>query len=310
MHRNFSLKTKVTYHNYIESIVFKHLKRFTQHKDCARKLKDIEDVHQVRVATRRLRTAFWVFKNAFPKRVIKHWNEDIRGVAKSLGRARDLDVQIDFLKDLVNMKISPQNKAGLEKMFQLLQEKRQAQQIKVIAALDKLDRKETINKIIKDLPKILDKKKDYPNKKLFVIARRKITKRLKIILLIEPLITQPDKIEELHLLRIAAKKLRYTMETFEPLYGKRMEFFIESAKSIQQVLGQLHDFDIWIANLPRNISEKGIEKELSSGITYYLNRCRKLRNQTYDDFVQKWNNLKEENVWDELIEFSANPYYS
>ena len=56
-------------------------------------------IHRMRVASRRLRAALPLFAGCFPKKEYKHWENEIKQITRSLGRARDLDVQIAFLRE-------------------------------------------------------------------------------------------------------------------------------------------------------------------------------------------------------------------
>ncbi len=47
--------------------------------------------------------------------------------------------------------------------------------------------------------------------------------------------------EQLHRVRLAAKKLRYTLELFRPCYGPALEARIERLRGLQQVLGEIND---------------------------------------------------------------------
>ena len=57
---------------------------------------DIEFVHRMRVASRRLRSALVLFGECFDAEDVRNWNRAIRSVTRDLGEARDLDVQIAF----------------------------------------------------------------------------------------------------------------------------------------------------------------------------------------------------------------------
>jgi CHAD domain-containing protein len=46
---------------------------------------------------------------------------------------------------------------------------------------------------------------------------------------------------ELHALRLASKKLRYTLELFKPCYGPGLRLRIDALKSVQQILGEIND---------------------------------------------------------------------
>jgi len=59
---------------------------------------DIERVHDMRVATRRLRAALEIFEPCFPKRLFKPALRDVKGLADALGERRDRDVAIDALE--------------------------------------------------------------------------------------------------------------------------------------------------------------------------------------------------------------------
>lgn len=58
---------------------------------------DIERVHDMRVASRRLRAALEVFHPCFPKRRSKAVLKEVKGLADALGGRRDADVAIEML---------------------------------------------------------------------------------------------------------------------------------------------------------------------------------------------------------------------
>ncbi|MDR2855389.1 MAG: CHAD domain-containing protein [Methanomicrobiales archaeon] len=62
---------------------------------------DIEYVHQSRVASRRIRAALPFFAGCFEQKTVQNWIRSVRNVTRSLGEARDLDVQIAFLVQFI-----------------------------------------------------------------------------------------------------------------------------------------------------------------------------------------------------------------
>jgi CHAD domain-containing protein len=58
---------------------------------------DIEHVHQMRVASRRMRNALNLFRDCLSDKKAKAWGDEIRKITKSLGNARDLDIQIELI---------------------------------------------------------------------------------------------------------------------------------------------------------------------------------------------------------------------
>ena len=62
---------------------------------------DIEPLHDMRVASRRLRAALEVFRPCFPKKRFKAAIKPLKELADALGERRDRDVAIAFLEDFV-----------------------------------------------------------------------------------------------------------------------------------------------------------------------------------------------------------------
>lgn len=59
---------------------------------------DIERVHDMRVATRRLRAAMELFEPCFPRKRFRKARKEVKALADALGERRDRDVEIEFLE--------------------------------------------------------------------------------------------------------------------------------------------------------------------------------------------------------------------
>jgi CHAD domain-containing protein len=68
------------------------------HADGVLDLADIEPVHDMRVATRRLRAALEMFKPCFPRKRYRAALRPLKALADALGERRDRDVSIEFLE--------------------------------------------------------------------------------------------------------------------------------------------------------------------------------------------------------------------
>ena len=62
-------------------------------------------------------------------------------------------------------------------------------------------------------------------------------------------VNSPYRVRELHNLRIAAKRLRYTLEVFADVLPPESEQIVEELTKIQDEVGALHDSDVMIALL-------------------------------------------------------------
>ena len=63
-------------------------------------LDDVERVHDMRVATRRLRAALEVFEPCFPRKRHRKALKKVKALADALGERRDRDVEIELLEGL------------------------------------------------------------------------------------------------------------------------------------------------------------------------------------------------------------------
>src|ERR1051326_6674913 len=87
-----------------------------------------------------------------------------------------------------------------------------------------------------------------------------IETRLGEMLNFEPFIDRVERVYELHQMRIAAKRLRYSMEIFQPVvtghtpYGKQYGKAMDQVKAIQESLGDIHDADVLVPRLEAHLA--------------------------------------------------------
>ena len=74
------------------------LDAFTCEITGVKEAQDIEYIHRMRVASRRLRAALPLFSSCFPDKQYTKWMKEITKITRALGDARDADVQIAFLQ--------------------------------------------------------------------------------------------------------------------------------------------------------------------------------------------------------------------
>jgi CHAD domain-containing protein len=68
-----------------------------EHSEGVLDLEDIEPLHDMRVATRRLRAALEVFEACFPRKRFRKALKRVKALADALGERRDRDVELEFL---------------------------------------------------------------------------------------------------------------------------------------------------------------------------------------------------------------------
>lgn len=115
--------------------------------------------------------------------------------------------------------------------------------------------------------------------------------------------------EELHNVRIAAKRLRYTLELFPGVVGDDGERAIALLRDLQDELGLLHDHDVRIALIERELAKlaTGSGKKaarLRPGLDALLKSERRSRDDRYAAAVQRWRALEASGL---LARFAAPP---
>lgn len=68
-----------------------------EHSEGVLRLDDTEPLHDMRVATRRLRAALEMFRPCFPRKRYRRAMKPLKELAAALGERRDRDVAIEFL---------------------------------------------------------------------------------------------------------------------------------------------------------------------------------------------------------------------
>jgi CHAD domain-containing protein len=86
---------------------------------------DIEELHSMRVASRRLRAALEVYAGCFPRKRHQRLLALVKETADALSEARDLDVMIEFLQRYATTAPGP-DRAGVQSLVQLLRRQRRA----------------------------------------------------------------------------------------------------------------------------------------------------------------------------------------
>ena len=87
-------------------------------------LEEVEHVHDMRVATRRLRAALEVFEDCFPRKRHRKALKRVKALADALGERRDADVEIELLEGL-GEKIAAADRKALEALIETLRARQQ-----------------------------------------------------------------------------------------------------------------------------------------------------------------------------------------
>ncbi|MCW3983817.1 MAG: YfcE family phosphodiesterase [Candidatus Bathyarchaeota archaeon] len=268
---------------------------------------DVECVHKTRVTSRRLRAALPIFEDCFPKKKFKTWSREIKNVTRLLSEARDLDVQIAFIEQYLKKLGSAQEQNALNVLLRAHKNCRKNIQASVISGIEELKASNTVSEIREYCRKLIDEETEqvFDSGVLLQRAHWHISLRLDDFLSMEKYVKLEKEKLHHHQMRIYAKKLRYTMEIFSPLYNGKLGQEISTIKAFQDVLGEIHDHDVWLEYLPsfkdkikknKNRNLTGINQALRNFATYVKNGRKKY----YREFVGLWDNKNSEGFFAQL----------
>jgi len=303
------------------AILRKHYEALKIEIDGVRQAKDIEYIHRMRVASRRLRTVLPMFITCFPARKGEIWLKEIKKITRSLGAARDTDVQIETVEAFYAKVTDPRLRRGIRRLILRLKQKRARCQGKINATLDELEQSQTLIEIDDRTRTILEKKGQVYlySPRLFQMAFISIMNQLNELLSYENYIFQPEYKTELHMMRIAAKYLRYSMETFASLYTDELKPYIVAIRTVQELLGNIHDSDVWIDFLPQFIQDEtrltlryfgsaAPARRIIPGIECFLEDRKNERERLYQEFCLYWQELTSKDLWNLLKKNIQIPY--
>jgi CHAD domain-containing protein len=282
---------------------------------------DIECIHRMRVASRRLRSAQEYFDSILPKKNATIWEKQIQSITAALGNARDLDIQIEAIQQYQLQNDDIRLLPGFKRLILRLSQKRKQAQLSVLLSVSKFTSNPVIKRVQKQLSHFVepDGNEHFISMPLRLLANQAINEKLTNFISYEPFVHIPEKKLELHAMRIAAKHLRYTMEIFAPLFPGELSDWLQPVRQAQEQLGVIHDCDMWIDFLPQFLDS---EHELSQnyyghsrthyriipGILNFQQNRQEIRNQTYQQFVAFWDSLQEIRLWQRLLDYLSENY--
>ncbi len=304
----------------------KQLKNLVKHITAIlREDPDIENVHQARVSSRRLRAAFELCEDNFDSKNISRWKKQIKKLLKSLGPARDKDVLIDALQERIK-NLGPdrrQCRAGIRRMILRMTQQREKMNKSIQKSIRQVEKSQVISEIGAAISRNIwhyrlnpESKKENRAQDLEKCADQ-IGHRLSQLVSMEPCLAEPDNVEGHHKMRIGAKKLRYTMEICKEPFGKRLAPYIKRCKKVQNLAGEIHDCDVWadiINAFEKNEHKRAVDfygtdrqqKRLAPGINYLREYYASRRAEKFASLVVYWEELKEDQTWEKLTEFLRN----
>ncbi len=257
-----------------------HLARMIAREAGTRTGDDPEDLHAMRVATRRQRAAWRIFGEAFRDRRTKAHRRRLREVASRLGAVRDLDVLLEAM-DVYRADLPVVEQRALEPLVAAWRVHRDDARVLLLRELDS----DGYRRWLDDYAEFvrhegLGARPVAPTEPHRVrdTAASRVQAAYEQVRAYEPVLRWAD-VDTLHELRIAGKWLRYTLEFVREALGPDADALIGRVTALQDHLGLMHDADV-AAHLARDflLDHAGDLSDLESGAIgrYLVSREREV----------------------------------
>jgi CHAD domain-containing protein len=301
-----------------------HFHKILNHEVGVLQDEDPEELHQMRVGTRRLRSALTGFAPALemPDRASQ---KQVGKIARTLGKLRDLDVLKESLIDRYEPRLPSPEQKLLEKALEVLENQREKifkQVHSLLEASIYIDLKEAfqewlerpkyqaighvlIEAVLPDL--LLPQISNFLLHNSWLIGVKTDKDQLQVSLALTS--TEVDTLLSchgilLHDLRKEAKRSRYNMELFTQFYGDKYQEYLQDIKDIQSILGEIQDCYI-LSDFLTSIFKRSLHKEMPT----LLKILQSVRHQKWQEWQPLQVKFLDAKIRKELHETILNPLF-
>ncbi|AGB49032.1 hypothetical protein Metho_0783 [Methanomethylovorans hollandica DSM 15978] len=288
-----------------------HFGRMLKHERGTMLGKDIEELHDMRVAAMRMRSVLQVFNGHLDMNTMKPIFRNIKDTRRSLGAVRDLDVFMEKIQHYTGSLPEDRTSELDELVGTLLIERDKARGL-MLLHLDSTK----YDKFKLNFTKILEKEGQW-EESLVDRDGRPLPHRVRDVLppllynelskvrAYDDLVREDEpSFEMLHALRIDIKILRYTLEFFDEVLGEETKSLIKDLKELQDVLGDIHDAVVAMELLENYLKygkwdytegRKSVGEQIiiDPGVENYLAYRRKEITELLESFPEVWTKVME-----------------
>lgn len=269
------------------------LEAMERHLPGARRGRDPEELHDLRVAVRRTRSAVGEFRKLFPPGPLEHFRGEFRWLGEVTGPVRDLDVYLEKLPGY--QALLPDDAAGALAPFRrFLQHQRQLERRRLVRRLDS----PRLKRLLADWRVFLetggpDPWPEHASRPTVEVVRKRIWKLYRCFSSQGKAITAASPDHDLHRLRITGKKLRYLVEFFRECYPPaEVAVLVRAMKAIQDFLGDYQDCTVQqarLTELDRQMAAEGaLPPETHAALALLVERLHQRQCRMRKDFPERF----------------------
>lgn len=276
-------------------ILLSDFKRMVDNEAGSRIGDDIKYVHNMRVATRRMRSAFRLLAPYYKNKPVQLYSGHLRTLAKHLGAVRDLDVMIDNLT-AYQTNLPEDDQTTLQSVIDKLDKRRSKARQKLITYLDSDHYQKFIQQYLQFLTtdgkgaKPVDEESAAPHQVRHILPTL-VHEHLAVVRAYDTILEGAD-VSTLHALRIEFKRLRYLVSYFIDVLGVSAEQFVDELKDIQDHLGHLND----TVTAQAMLNKLKLKPDQQQIVNEYLDRLSAEEADHIEQFAVTWQRFNSRTV--------------
>lgn len=224
------------------------------HYEAQARLGEVDGIHDMRIAAKRLREAMRVLRPTLPPRERKRLLPVIEHLNDALGSVRDCDVLLEALQQLGQS--DRQVKIGLKPLVADLRKQRRANHKALLHLLDDLPRLQFVERYERAMD-LLQAARAPGQPTVAAFAAEAIAERLTRVIDNLDVISTPSDTVLFHRERIHVKKLKYALEPFQALFPRKLAALYQQIGDLQELMGLVHDTDVQVELLGEWEREQG-----------------------------------------------------
>jgi CHAD domain-containing protein len=225
-----------------------HFQRMLAHEAGTRLGEDPEELHDMRVATRRMRAALPLFEDYLDMEAMQPFQKGLRRTGRMLGAVRDLDVFHEKTQVYL-ASLPPERQSELGPLLEVWHTERTRARSAMVTYLDSERYRRFAAQFDEfvhtpgagALPTMSEQGEPVPHRLRHVVPGA-VYRRLAEVRSFDEWLAAPDvPLSRYHQLRIASKGLRYALEYFREILGPSAKSLIDAVKGLQDLLGDVND---------------------------------------------------------------------
>jgi CHAD domain-containing protein len=233
--------------------------RLVAHDPGVRLGDDPEDVHQARVATRRLRSDLRTFRDLLDHDWTQALRQDLKSLGHDLGAVRDTEVLLDRLRARIERLPAGDQDAG-KRIVQRLLERWDEGRNELCDTLGSTRYAELLDRLVEAAHEPALEPSAVEDRAADVLPQLVRAPWDKLRKTVDELPDDPSD-EELHEVRIRAKRCRYAAEAVAPAVAKQARAFAKALAELQDVLGEHQDAVVaeqWLREVAATANERDV----------------------------------------------------